>query len=85
MSRPKNTSEHYRTQKYQNMAQKNQKRPKIKIKSKIRIEGIIENKICSSSCVDPKIAFETYNEPKNSPLGPKKSKLTLKLSQHPKI
>ena len=43
---------------------------KIKWKSKVRIEGNIENKSCSTPCVDPKPVFDLYSNPKNSPLGP---------------
>ena len=48
--------------------------PKIKSKSKVRVEGTIENKSCSTTWVDPKIVFEPYPDQKNSPLGPQKVK-----------
>ena len=34
----------------------------------------MENKICSTTWVDPKTVFEPYPDPKNSPLGPQKVK-----------
>ena len=51
-------------------------------KSNDRVEGNIENESCSTSGVDPKTVNEPYPNPKNSPLGPKKSKMTLTLSQN---
>ena len=47
---------------------------KIKLKSKVRIEEIIENKDCSTTLVDHKTVLKLYPDPKNSPLGPKKIK-----------
>ena len=44
--------------------------PKIKSKSKVRIEENIENKSYSTTSVEHKIGFESYPDPKNSPLGP---------------
>ena len=54
-------------------------------KSKVRIEGIIEIKSCSITRVDPKIVFEPYPDPKNSPLGPQKVKNNLKLQSNSKV
>ena len=54
---------------------------KIKLKSKVRIEGILENKSCSTTWVDPKTVFESLPDPKKSPLQPQKVKITPKLSQ----
>ena len=47
---------------------------KIKSKSKVRSERIIENESCSSTWVDPKTVFKPYHNPKSSPVGvsPKK-------------
>ena len=42
--------------------------PKINSISKVRIEGTIENKSCSTTWVDPKVVFEPNYDPKNSPL-----------------
>ena len=44
--------------------------PKIKSKSKVRIEGAIENESFSTTRVNPKTIFEL----KNRPLGPQKVK-----------
>ena len=54
--------------------QKEKNDPKIKYKSKVRIEETIENKSCSTTWVDPKTVLELYPDPKNSSLGPKKVK-----------
>jgi len=43
-------------------------------KSKVRIEGTIENKCWSNTWVNPKTVFETYPNQKNSPLGLQKVK-----------
>ena len=56
------------------MPQKVKKDPKIKSKSKIRIEITIG--------VDPKTVFEPFTNPKNSPLGPQKVKKTPTLSEN---
>ena len=40
----------------------------IKSRSKVRIEGTIENKSFSASWVGPKLVFEPSPDPKNSPL-----------------
>ena len=50
------------------------KDPKIKSKSKVRIEGTIENESCSTTCVDPKTVVDPYSDHKTSPLGPQKDK-----------
>ena len=61
-------------------APKNKKNdPKIKSNSKVKIEVSIENKSYSTTWVDPKTVLELYPDPKNSPLGPQKSK---KISQN---
>ena len=44
------------------------KDPHIMSKSKVRIEGTIENKSFSTKRVDIKTNFEPYPSPKNSPL-----------------
>ena len=46
----------------------------MKSKSKVRIEGTIENEICSSTGADHKTVLEPYPNPKNSPSGPQKVK-----------
>ena len=48
--------------------------PKIKLKSKVRIEETIENKSYSTTWVDPKTVLKLYLNPKNSSVGPKKIK-----------
>ena len=56
--------------------------PKTKSKSKVRIEGIIENESCSTTLVGPETTFESYIQPpKNSPLEFQKVKKGLKLSR----
>ena len=55
-------------------AQKVKNDPKIKSKSKVRIEGTIENKSCSTTQVDQKTVFETKPNPKNGLLGLQKVK-----------
>ena len=59
--------------------------PKIKSHSKVRSEGIIEDKSYSTTWVDPKTAFEPYPNPKNSPLGPQKVKNDAKFIQNKKL
>ena len=54
---------------------------KIKLKSKVRIEEIIENKDCSTTLVDHKTVLKLYPDPKNSPLG-KVSKIKKKLVEY---
>ena len=51
----------------------------IKLESKVRIEGTIENESCSTTRVDPKIVFKPNLHPKYSLLGPQKAK------KYPKI
>ena len=46
---------------------------KIKSNSNVRIKEIIEDEICSTTWVDPETVFEPHIEPKNIPLGHKKS------------
>ena len=83
MSRPQNIFWTLsRPQKQLIRAPKSKTDPKIKSKSKVRIEGTIENKSSSTTWVDPKTFFEHYPDPKNSPLGTQKVKLTSKLSQN---
>ena len=53
--------------------------PKIKSKSKVRIEGTIENKSYSTTWVHPKTVFETILDPKNIQLGPQKVKIDPKI------
>ena len=57
------------TPKIAHQGRKSQKLPQKKSKSKVRIEVTIENKSCSITGTDPKISFEPYPDPKNSPLG----------------
>ena len=40
--------------------------PRIKSKSKVRIEENIENKRCSTTRIEPKTGFKPYPNPKNS-------------------
>ena len=75
MSRPKNFLELYLDPKNCPLGpQKVKNYPKIKSKSKVRIEGTIENKSCSTTLVDPKKVIESFSNPKYSPLGPQKVK-----------
>ena len=53
-----------------------------KLHDRAEIEQKSENKSYKSILGDPKTVFEPYPNPKNSPLGPKKSKMTPKLSQN---
>ena len=62
--------------------QKVKKEPKIRSNSKVRIERNIENESCSTTWVHPNTLFEPFPNPKNSPLQPQKSKMTLELSQN---
>ena len=65
------------------MTQKVKKDPKFKSKLKVRIEGNVgKNESCPSKWVDPKTVFEPHIEPKNSPLGQWKSKMTPKSCQN---
>ena len=48
--------------------------PKIQLNLKVKIEGILENKSCSTIWVDPKIIFKPNSNSENSPLGPPKAK-----------
>ena len=59
--------------------------PKIKSKSKVRIEGNIENESCSSAIIDPKTVFELNIEPENSPLGSQKFKDDPKIKSKSKV
>ena len=59
--------------------QKVKKDPKIKSKSKVRIEGTVETETCSTTWVDPKKVFEPLPDPKNSPLGPKNNQNLFKI------
>ena len=45
-----------------------------KLYDRVRNEQFSENKSWESIIVDPKTAFKTYPNPKNSPLGPQKAK-----------
>ena len=54
----------------------------MKSTSKVTIEQNVENRSFSTTWVDPKTVFEPYPDPKNSPLGPPKVKMTPKLSQN---
>ena len=54
--------------------QKLKKDPKINSKSKVKIEGTVENKSCSTTWLDPKTFLEPYSDPKISPSGPQKVK-----------
>ena len=67
------------------MAQKVKNDRKIKSKSKVRIEGKIENKSCSTSWVDHKTVFEHYPNPKNSPLELQKLKNYRKIKSKSKV
>ena len=58
---------------------------KIKSKSNIRIERNKENECCSFAWVDPKTVVEPYPNPKNSPLGPKNSRMTTELSKNQRL
>ena len=58
--------------------QKCQKKgPKIRSKSKVRIEGSIENQSCWSTWVESKNVFEPYPNRKNSPKVRSKSKVRI--------
>ena len=62
--------------------QKDKNDPKIKSNLNVRIQGIIQNESLSTTWVDPKTVLEPHIEPKNSPLGPRKSKMTPKSCQN---
>ena len=51
-------------------------------KLKFRNDGNIQNESCSTTWVDPITFFEPFPNPENSPLEPKKSKMTPKLSEN---
>ena len=59
--------------------------PKLSQKSKVRIEGTLENKSCSTTWVDPITVFEPYTDPKNSPFGPQKVKNYPKIKSKSKV
>ena len=59
--------------------------PKIKSKSKVRIEGKIGNKSLSTKWVDPKTVFQPYPDPKNCPLGAQKVKKDPKIKSKPNV
>ena len=59
--------------------------PKIKSKSKVRIDENLENRRCLSIWVLPKIVFEPYPNPKNSPLRPYKDKNSPKRKSNSKV
>ena len=65
--------------------QKVKMNPKIKSKSKVRIEGTIENKSFSTTWVDPKTVFEPYPDQQNSPLRPQKFKIDSKIKSKSKV
>ena len=54
--------------------QKDNDNPKIKSNSNVRIQGIIEYEICSTTRVEPKTIVELYSDPQTSPLGLQKNK-----------
>ena len=86
MSRPQHTFWTLsRPQKYPISALKSKNDPKVKSKSKVRIEGTIENKSCSTTWVDPKTVFEPYPDPKKTFGAQKCKKMTPKLSQNQKL
>ena len=59
--------------------------PKIKSKSKVRIERKIENESCSTIWVDLKTVVAPYSNPKISPLGPQKVKKKTKIKSKSKV
>ena len=59
--------------------------PKIKSKTKVRIEENIENKSRSTKLLDPKKVFQPYPDPKNSPLGPQKVKIDTEIKSKSKV
>ena len=59
--------------------------PKIQLNLKVKIEGMLENKSCSTMWVDPKIIFKPNSNPKNSPLGPPKAKNDPKIQSNVKV
>ena len=59
ISKPKNSFQIYLDPKNSPLGpQKVKSDPKIKSKSKVKVEENIENKICSTTQVDPKTVFE---------------------------
>ena len=52
------------------MSKKFKNDPKIESKSKVIVEGTIENKKLITTWVDPKTDLKPYPDPKNSQLGP---------------
>ena len=62
--------------------QKVKKDPKIKTKSKVGIEEIIENENCLTTCVQPTTVFEPYSHPKNSLLESQKVKNNPKIKSN---
>ena len=60
-------------------------RPQNNSKSKVTIEGTIENKSCSTTWVDSKIVFEPYHDPKYRPFGPPKVKNDPKIKSTSKV
>jgi len=54
-------------------------------KSNDRIEGNIENKSCSTTCVDPKTVVEPYSDPQTSPFGPQKDKNDPKIKSNSNV
>ena len=65
--------------------QKVKKDHKIKTKSKVGIEEIIENENCLTICVQPTTVFEPYPDTKNSPLGPQTVKDSPKIKSNSKV
>ena len=57
----------------------------MKSTSKVRIEGTIGNKSCSTTWVDPKTVFEPYPDSQISPFGPRKAKNNPDLGQKRKL
>ena len=62
------------TQNSQLGPQKVKNDPKIKSRSKVKIERNIENESYWTTWVDPKTIVEPHPNPKSSPLGPQKVK-----------
>ena len=75
----------FQPQKLPIRAPKSKKDPKIKWKSKVRIEETTENKSCSTTWIDPKTVFEHYPDPKNSPLVPQNVKNYTKIKSKSKV
>ena len=75
LSRPRNSCQTLLKPKKNPLGPKTVKNdPKIKSKSKVRIERTIDKKNCSTTWVEPETVFEPYLDPKNSPLRPQKVK-----------